>query len=190
MLGAHQLENASTAVAAIEVLRERGVVVSEEALRRGLATVRWPGRMEILGQGPLLVVDGAHNPYSIQRLLEALRQYLRYRRLLVVFGAGVTHSPADLLALLVPVADGLYITQAHHAKATPAAELQAVAESLGCGASLDNTVRESLRRALDDAGPEDLVLVTGSLFVVAEAREAWAEFNGLLPFPADPPGVY
>jgi dihydrofolate synthase / folylpolyglutamate synthase len=190
LLGAHQLENACTAVVAIEALRAQGVAIDDSALQRGLATVQWPGRMEILGQRPLLVVDGAHNPYSIQKLLEALPAYFQYRRLHVVFGAGVTHNPADLLGLLTPIAYKLYVAQSRHAKATSVAELQVIAASLGREATAATTVGEGLVQALAEAAPDDLVLVTGSLFVVAEARETWGALNGWAPLPADPPGAY
>ena len=190
LLGVYQLENACTVVAAIEVLRGIGLPIGAQAVREGLATVRWPGRLEVLGQRPLVVVDGAHNPYSVERMLRALRDHLRYEQLIVVFGASMTHNPENLLALLLPPAHSLLVTQAHHPKATPAADLKAMAAALGRTASTEDTVRAALRRALADAGPADLVLVTGSLFVVAEAEEAWAELQGLPAFPADPPGVY
>ena len=190
LLGAHQLENTCTAVAAIEALRAKGLALADEAIPQGLATVRWPGRMEVLGQRPLVVVDGAHNAYSVQKLLEALPAYLSYRRLLVVFGAGSTHTPQDLLAELAPAAQQLYLTQAHHAKATPVAELEAMAANLGCQATALTPVAAALQQALADADEDDLVLVTGSLFVVAEARQAWAAQQGWPPLPSDPPGVY
>jgi len=190
LLGIHQLENACTAVAAIEILRQSGVAISKDAVHRGLATVRWPGRMEVLGRAPLVVVDGAHNSYSVQRLQESLREYLSYRRTLLVFGAGHTHKPKELLALLLPGVDVAYVTQAQHAKATPPADLRLMASELGFEAIAVESVSDALRQALDQAGEDDLVLVTGSLFVVAEAQEAWTEFKCLAPFPCDPPGVY
>jgi dihydrofolate synthase / folylpolyglutamate synthase len=190
LLGAHQLENASVAVAAVEVLRAQGLALGRDAVYRGLANVRWPGRLEVLGRNPLVVVDGAHNPYSIQCLMEALDQYLSFDKLHVIFGAGVTHNPQDLLSLLVPRAHTLYATRSRHAKATPVADLQSIAQGLGHRAVPTETVAEAFGRALDEAQPEDLVLVTGSLFVLAEAQEAWAARQGQPPFPADPPGVY
>jgi folylpolyglutamate synthase/dihydropteroate synthase len=165
-------------------------VLGRDAVQRGLASVRWPGRLEVLGQRPLVVVDGAHNPYSIQCLMEALGQYLAFDKLHIVFGAGVTHNPEDLLSQLVPRAATFYATRSRHAKATPVADLQNIAQALGYAAVPTETVAEALQRALDVAQPEDLVLVTGSLFVVAEAQEAWAARQGQPPFPADPPGVY
>ena len=190
LLGEYQLENACTAIAAIEILREAGLPIDQESVRRGLATVRWPGRLEILGQRPLVVADGAHNPYSIKRLFEALGQHLTFRRLIVIFGANMTHTPEGLLALLLSAADALYVTQSHHPKAAPIAELQSVASALGRQVSAASTLSEALRQALTQARQDDLILITGSLFVVAEAKEAWAAMHGLPSFPADPPGIY
>jgi len=190
LLGTHQLENACVAVAAVESLREQGVSVTREAVARGLARVLWPGRMELLGRVPLVMVDGAHNPYSMRQLLASARRYLPYRRLHAIFGAGYTHVPDELLAILLPKADCLYVTQAHHPKAAPPAELQAMVSALGSEAHPCAHVGEALSQAMDVAAEDDLILVTGSLFIVAEARSAWAAMEGLPPYPSDPPGVY
>jgi len=190
LLGDYQLENTCTAVAAIKVLEKGGVSIGSDAVRHGLASVWWPGRMEVLGQAPLVVVDGAHNPYSVKRMLESVRDYLSYRRIILIFGAGRTHVPKELLGLLLPAVDAAYVTQAHHAKATSATELKLMANALDYEVIAVDTVRDALRQALYRASKDDLVLVTGSLFVVAEAREAWTQFNDLTPLPCDPPGVY
>jgi len=190
LMGMHQLENASTAVAAVEVLRAGGMAVPEEAVRRGLETVRWPGRLEVLGRRPWVVVDGAHNVYSMERLLGAVGALIEHRRLILVVGIGVTHSPRDLLATLLPAAAKVVVTRSRHAKATPPEELASLARELGREAVVTHAVAEALPAALAEATPDDLVLTTGSLFVVAEAREAWAAMHGLPPPPSDPPGVY
>ena len=190
LLGAHQLENACVAVASIEVLREQGVEIDRHAVRRGLANVQWPGRTEVLGQNPLVVVDGAHNPYSAKRLLEALRGYLPYNELSLVFGAGRTHNPEEILEILLPAAQRAYMTQANHPKATTALELQGIARDLGHEVATAESVGQGIGRALAETDEAGLILVTGSLFVVAEAREAWAKDNDWPPLPSDPPGVY
>jgi len=190
LLGEHQLENATAAVAAVEALRARGVTISPQAIRRGLAEVRWPGRMEVLSRRPLVVLDGAHNPDSIQRLLEALHAYLTYERLLLVCGVGTTHVPATLLGILMAHADETYLVRAHHAKATPLEELSQYAQELGYESHRAGDVADGLAQALDEACEGDLVLVAGSLFVVGEARTAWAALNGLPAPPVDPPDVY
>ncbi len=190
LLGAHQMENASTAIAAITALRERGVRIHPQAVHRGLGAVAWPGRLEVLGRRPFVVVDGAHNIYSIEKLMEALPVYLHYRRLLVIFGAGTTHNPRDLLPTILKAADQLFVTRSQHAKATPVADLVTIVQEMGREATPSDTVADALSRALEQADEGDLVLVTGSLFVVAEAREAWTLRQGLPPLPSDPPGVY
>jgi len=190
LLGAHQLENACNAIAAIEILRERGVPIGQEAVRQGLRDVRWPGRLEVLGRAPLVVLDGAHNGYSMQRLMEAIDAYLPHRRLFIVFGAGVTHNPAELLAKIAPRAEGLFITRSRHPKAAPLETLAAIAQDMGHLFGTFEPVSAALEAACAMAQAEDMILVTGSLFVVAEAREAWASWHGWPPLPSDPPGVY
>lgn len=190
LLGAHQLENATNAVAAIETLRRRGVNISREAVRQGLQEVRWPGRLEVLGRNPFVVLDGAHNGYSMRRLMEALDTYLPHRQLWVVFGAGVTHNPAELLNEIEPYAERFFITRSRHPKAAPIEALTAIAQSAGYPNEAFEGVSAALEAARVAAKADDLILVTGSLFVVAEAREAWAAEHGWPPLPSDPPGVY
>ncbi|MHB1356759.1 MAG: bifunctional folylpolyglutamate synthase/dihydrofolate synthase [Anaerolineae bacterium] len=190
LLGEHQLENAATAVATIAVLRDRGYSVSDQAVQTGLRSVVWPGRMEVLGQNPLVVLDGAHNGHSIERLLVALRAYLHYNKVILIFGVSSTHTPLDLLGAIAAVADSLILTQSIHSKAHPVADLAAFASSLGYQPQTGSTVTQSLEMALSQAHPDDLILVTGSLFVVAEARAAWMVHNGTPPPPGDPEGIY
>jgi folylpolyglutamate synthase/dihydropteroate synthase len=152
--------------------------------------VLWPGRLEVLGRRPFVVVDGAHNVYSIAKLMEALPVYLHYRRLLIIFGAGTTHNPRDLLPAILDMADQLFVTRSQHAKATPVEDLVTIVQEIGREATPSASVAEALSQALEQAEDKDMVLVTGSLFVVAEAREAWTIRQGLPPLPGDPPGVY
>ncbi|MFP3896586.1 MAG: bifunctional folylpolyglutamate synthase/dihydrofolate synthase [Anaerolineales bacterium] len=190
LLGPYQLENACNAVAAVEVLREKGWGIDREAVRRGLADVCWPGRMEILGKKPLVIVDGAHNAYSAERLLEAITSFAPYGRLHLVFGAGRTHLPQELFAILAPTSDDIHITQSDHPHAASGRELQEMARDLGYKVTVTETVEEALNQSLQEAVEEDLVLITGSLFVVAEARQAWVKHQGLPSLPSDPPGIY
>ncbi len=190
LLGAHQLENACTAVAALETLRAQGHLIPRQAVRRGLAQVQWPGRFEILGRAPTVVVDGAHNVYSIERLLEAARDYMPHRRLIVVFGAGTTHNPGELMAPLLAAGAQMLVTQSHHPKASAASWLVDLAAELGYAVASHATVAQALEAAQAVAQEDDLILVTGSLFVVAEAREVWFAQRGLPALPSDPPGVY
>ena len=100
LLGAHQLENAATAVAALEVLKEGGHDIPAEAISQGFAKVSWPCRMEVLSRAPSLVVDGAHNLHSMDALVQSLPQYLDYRNLVLVTGFSRDKSVADMVKRL------------------------------------------------------------------------------------------
>lgn len=172
LLGAHQLENAALAVAALDALRLRGVLVPEAAIRGGIAAVRWPGRLEVLAERPLLVVDGAHNPDSTRRLREALAAVFGRRRLILVLGSSVDKDLAGIAAEIVPGAASVVVTRSSHPRAAPMERLAAIVAGHGVPVAAVEGVAAAIERARQLAGPDDLICVTGSLFVVAEAREA------------------
>ncbi len=178
LLGRHQLINATVVVAAVEMLRQRGVHIPEASLREGLRRVRWPGRLEILGRKPFLVVDCAHNADSAQKLATALRELFAYRDLILVFGASADKDIRGMMRALLPLAREVILTRAHHPRAADPGELREEARSLGWEAAIGEDVAGALSQALKLADEDDLVCVTGSTFVVAEAREAWAELTG------------
>lgn len=173
LLGAHQADNLSCAVAAVECAAERGLPVSPEAIRAGAASVSWPGRLEIVSRRPLVVLDGAHNPDAIEALGEALRALFSYRRLVAVVGALGDKAVEAMFASLLPLASELIVTMpSFAARAMPADRLAAVVRkacpSLPVRAVPD--VREALIAALERAEPPDLLLVTGSFYLVGAAR--------------------
>ena len=173
LLGAHQLENAATAVAVIDILLEGGASTDglEPAIAAGLREVNWPGRLEVLREGPLVVADGAHNGDSARRLREALRDYFQFRRLILVSGVSRDKTLEDMAQELAPLATLVIATRSQHPRAADAAVVAAAYAAAGAATEIAPSVPEALGRALALAAPEDLVCVVGSLFVVAEARE-------------------
>lgn len=171
MLGAHQVDNAAAAVAAIDALAVRGLVVSEQNLRAGLAGVRVPGRLEVLSRAPLVVVDGAHNGESMQALCRAIRESFAYRRCIAVLGVHQDKDLPGMLAALKPLADLLVCTRSRSARATSPEAILASAGPLGHHGYLSGSVAEALELAAALARSDDLICVTGSLSVAAEARE-------------------
>ena len=172
LLGRHQLINAGTAVVALCALRERGLALDDAAIAAGLRRVVWPGRLEVVGERPTLVVDGAHNDDSARRLREALAEVFRYRRLILVLGTSADKDVAGIIRELAPAAEAVVVTRSRHPRSAPTEQLAGY-----CRGQVDAVVEAAdvpaaLARALARATPEDLVCVTGSLFVVAEAREA------------------
>lgn len=166
LLGEHQLENASTAVAALEAL-----AIEPDGIARGLAQVHWPGRMEILSREPLFLVDGAHNADSARRLREAIESYLDFDRLVLILGASSDKDIAGIVGELAPLASLTIVTRSRHPRALePSLVLQEL-ERQGVMGEVAESVATAVERALAIANPGDLICPTGSLFVAAEAIE-------------------
>jgi dihydrofolate synthase/folylpolyglutamate synthase len=174
LLGEHQIENAANAVAAIELLIERGVVVKPEAIVGGLRKVRWPGRLQMLGREPWVVVDGAHNADSMHRLGEAIGQYFRYGKLTLILGFGADKDVPGMTAEAVKMTGDIILVASRHPRATRPEALVAEFRKHGVTPRVVPSVREAVELALEGAGPEDMVGAAGSIFVVAEVIEMMA----------------
>jgi len=166
LLGAHQLENAATAVAALEALG-----VESSAIAEGLARVSWPGRLEVLQREPVLMVDAAHNADSARRLKEAIAGYFDRDRLILVVGASSDKDVAGMIAELAPVSSAVIATRSRHPRALAVEPLLDELKKQGIEGVASENVGVAVESALSMAGAKDLVCVTGSLFVAAEARE-------------------
>ncbi len=172
LLGEHQLENAACALAACDALRAEGVALPATAVVAGLARVRWPGRLEVLAEAPMVVVDGAHNADAAARLADAVRDYLPHRRLLLVLGASADKDLVGLVAGLAPVTSRVLAGRARHPRSRDPAAIVSLFARAGVAGAAYPSVAAALAAARAEAAADDLVLATGSLFVVAEAREA------------------
>jgi dihydrofolate synthase/folylpolyglutamate synthase len=171
--GEFQMQNAQLAAGAALLLRDMGLPVSDDAIRGGLATARWPGRFETIAQSPTIVVDGAHNGDSAQVLLRSLRQTFQYERLILVLGTSSDKDIAGIVRALVPAAAAVVLTQSRHPRSTPPAVLHEHVAALFSGPTIETSdIPPALEQARQLANPQDLICVTGSLFVVAAAREA------------------
>ncbi len=186
LLGRHQLENAATAVLALECLADHGLAIPEAALRRGLQEVRWPARLEIVRRRPLVVLDGAHNVDSVRRLCQALEEYVSYSRAIVVAGFSADKDFGAIAAELerLPRLAQVIATRSPHPRAAPADAVAAAFRERGIETSREDDVPAALEAALSLASPDDMVCVMGSLFVAAEARR---HILGLETDPALPP---
>ena len=197
LLGNYQLENVTTAVGVLEVLREKGFSISERALDEGFRRVCWPCRMEVLGRSPLVVCDGAHNPYSAASLRHSIADYFGHRQVVLVVGISQDKNlegiVKELAALFYPeqrtgpmndqafqktpsVAQGrkprVFVTRSRHPRAAPTAAVAEAFLAHNLKTIQVDGVDKAVARAMGEAGKDDLVLATGSLFVAAEAREA------------------
>jgi len=170
--GAHQADNAAAAVAAAQGLLE--TPIDPEVVAGALASVKMPGRLEVIRRHPLVVLDGAHNPAGAAAVGQALSEdFAAVRRVIVVIGCLRGRDPAELLAALG--AERIAVVVACRPPSPRAQDPEKVveaAQSLGIVAEECETTIEALERALDLAERDDLVLVTGSLYVVGAARTA------------------
>jgi dihydrofolate synthase/folylpolyglutamate synthase len=171
LLGRHQLENATTALAALQVLLERGFRLPRAAVEEGLRRVEWPGRLEILSTDPLVVVDCAHNPYSTEVLRETLREWFPGRQWVLIFGASADKDIPGMMRALLPITHHLIVTRSDHPRSATPVELADIAASVGGGAEIAVNIRRAFQRALTLLRPDTGILVTGSIFLVAEARK-------------------
>ncbi len=170
LYGAHQGDNVAIAVAAAEAFF--GVPLDASVVAEALGSARVPGRLEVLGRRPLVVLDGAHNPAGAAALGEALGEdFGVVRRTVLVFGCLNGRSPGDVLAALGPdrIAHVVACTPPS-LRGVPAADVAAAAAGLGLEVSIADSVPEALAAARGLVGADDLVLVTGSLYLVGAAR--------------------
>ncbi|HEY6007641.1 MAG TPA: folylpolyglutamate synthase/dihydrofolate synthase family protein [Geobacteraceae bacterium] len=167
--GRYQSVNAACALAAAELLDRSGIGVPYGALAQGIAEATWPGRMELMGSEPRILLDGAHNPASAQALAEALGE-VPHRRLILVLGVMGDKDLTGIVGPLLPRASRVVAVSPALDRALPADTLAAFCRSLGAECCVGGTVAAGLALARAAAGARDLVLVTGSLFTVGEAR--------------------
>jgi len=171
LLGEYQLENAAMAVAVVEILAERGVVVGAEAVTSGLEQVHWPGRLQVLRRKPWFIVDCAHNAYSAKRLAEALKQYFKFKRAVLILGVSSDKDVGGIIDGLAPLSSIAIVTGTHHPRALEPARLAAQFSERGITPEVTENITSAVDLALARARPEDLVCATGSIFVVAEVIE-------------------
>ncbi len=177
LMGLHQRDNATTAVAAAAALAraEPSLRVSSDGIRRGIEQVQWPGRLQVVASNPLFVVDGAHNEASAAAVARTLRDSFEFRRLHLVFGMSRGKDASGVLTHLAPLAAHVVLTQSKHERAENPVLLARVARGLAASVrvALQADPQAAFHSAVTRAEPDDLVLVTGSLFLVGEAL-VWA----------------
>ena len=168
LLGRHQLVNASLALAALELLSER-FPVPEAAVREGTETVRWPGRLEVISERPLVILDGAHNPEGVRALAGALGDLRRGRKIRLLFATMADKEWELMLGTLAEFADEIVFTKvAMERSADPQLLAQSMAKPVPKRVIQDS--RTALDTLLVSAEPDDIVVVAGSLYLLGEVR--------------------
>ncbi len=167
--GAHQLGNALTALSAIETLPN--MVISEEAMRCGMAKVRWPARLEWIQGQPRVLLDGAHNAQGAQALKEYVQTYLQGEKRVLLTGVLKDKLAGNMLQDMASLAPKAVTVTPDNYRALSAKELAQNLTMAGCQASAAESLQEGFRRAAELAGPEGIIIAAGSLYMAGALRE-------------------
>ncbi|RXZ84543.1 bifunctional folylpolyglutamate synthase/dihydrofolate synthase [Paenibacillaceae bacterium] len=173
--GAHQRKNAALAVMTLEVLRQYyALVIEDDDLRKGLRNAVWPGRLETVSQSPRILLDGAHNPEGAASLAAALRETYKYDRLHLMMGMLSNKNHRDTLRHILPLVNTLIVTEPDFRKKMDADGLAELVREVANPLDFELVIEPDWRKAVlllqEKTAPEDLAVVTGTLYLIADVR--------------------
>jgi dihydrofolate synthase/folylpolyglutamate synthase len=189
MAGKFQVKNAVMAATAAKQLARAGFKIPPDAIREGLQAASWPGRLEIIRQRPLIVLDGAHNPAAAREVAEFVRRHFEGRRLRLVYATMRDKSIGEISGLLFPLAQAVFLTRPGLDRAALPEAILESAVAVPRQTVIEPDPARALEQALYYSLPEDVVLVAGSLFLVGAVKQAIFE-GRLTPEPLTPPEVF
>lgn len=170
LLGKHQILNATVAVYACEKLIDLGAKISKENIANGMKTVKWPGRLEIMKTDPRVVIDGAHNIDGISKLTESIDMYFKYDNLILILGILADKQVREMIETIVPKASRVIAVTPNSERAELAEDLKAEIENLGVACEAVEDYREAYEKALSYCTEKDLLLISGSLYMIGDMR--------------------
>jgi len=173
LAGRFQVQNALAAIAAARLLAERGFPINDAAIARGLASVRWPGRLERVLDRPAVYLDGTHNPAGARELAAFWEEQFAGRRIHLIYGAMRDKAVDEIAGLLFPRAASVILTQSPQPRSISAATLASLTRHLASSLEVIPEPGAALERALELAAPDDVVFATGSLYFAGDLRRHW-----------------
>ena len=172
LLGSHQAENASLAVAACRALPSPAHKIPENIIRRGLEEARWPGRMEVISRSPIVLLDCAHNPVGFRALALALKDHFPQKRCILVLGIMKDKQVSEITEIIPYFADYIIVTRPNQERSIDPSIVRDQLVRFAKPIEIIDEVPQALLAAQMLSGPEDLICITGSLFTVAEAKQS------------------
>jgi len=169
--GEYQAENAAVAFGILRSLQYRNHLVPDEAIRQGFRQVSWPGRFQVISQKPLILLDGAHNDYSAYRLKKSLESVFPDRSQILILGISANKDLAGIVNNLARDTKAVIVTKARHSRAAAPEAIRQELSRLGIAAIETERLETALDKARELTTDEDMIVVTGSLFLVGEALE-------------------
>ena len=171
LLGKHQIYNAALAVSATEILRSKGYKITGEALKDGLLSTHWPGRLEVLSRSPVLIVDGAHNPEGAQVLREALDEYFPGKEVTYIMGVLRDKDYEKMMKIVLPGCKRVFAVTTDNPRALPAAELSKYAGSYCKNVQISDTIESAVSTSMNSASSDEIICAFGSLYYIGTIRK-------------------
>lgn len=178
LVGSYQPMNASVAITALEILRDKGYKITDENIYEGLKDVSWPGRFEILGENPVFVLDGAHNPHGMKATVKSLAEHFGDKKIHFVVGAMADKDVSGMMSMLIPLADSFFAVKPDNPRAMEAEKLAELLERLGARAKSCENIKDAVRTAVEKAGKDGVVACLGSLYFSGEIRQSYLSLSG------------
>jgi dihydrofolate synthase/folylpolyglutamate synthase len=173
LLGPHQVDNAATAYATLDVFNQKGIKIDLNEIKKGFKKVFWPGRFEIVQKSPPVILDCAHNRDSALKLRLTMEEYFPGKSILLLFGASEDKDIQGMFIELMPLVKEIMLVKSFHPRAIEPAKLIDMVRPFGRPVQIIDHIPVAIEKATQLANSNLAVLVTGSIFVVAEARKYW-----------------
>lgn len=172
LLGDHQLHNASVVLSIADTLIGEGWKISEQNIYDGIRDVRWPGRFDIVCRKPLFIIDGGHNPQCIEALVKNIRDYLAGKKVVALTGVLADKDYADMYKPVMPLVDRFVCITPPNPRKLEAEQLAQYLRQAGAQAQASESILDGVKKAMDLAGEDGVVLCFGSLYSIGGIRDA------------------
>ncbi|MGK0468445.1 bifunctional folylpolyglutamate synthase/dihydrofolate synthase [Clostridium sp.] len=171
LLGKHQILNCDLAVHTIEELIVQGITINKDNILTGLATVKWPARLEVMNKKPLVVIDGAHNIDGIKNLTESIDIYFNYNKIILILGILTDKQVEEMIRTIVPKVSRVITVTPHSERAELSEDLKVQVEKYTINCESIENYEKAYKKALSYCEEDDLLLVAGSLYMAGDMRK-------------------
>jgi len=175
LVGHHQLINATTAIGALELLRSHDLTISAENISTGLGKVKWPARVEVVQQNPIIILDTAHNAASASALRDTIESNFSYEKMILVLGTSQHKDIRGMGQYLCPIADEIILTKVNNPRAVEPEDMKAELVGICNNAITTQNTPSALEKAKSIATPRDLICITGSVYLAGEVMQVLGE---------------
>jgi len=178
LIGSHQVHNAALVLTAVEELKKAGLAIPDTAVYEGMASVRWPARMELLSENPVFLLDGGHNPHGFRAAARTLEELFPQQKVTVMMGVMADKDHGDMIRQLLPMARRFFTVEPNSPRAMTSDALAEEIRDLGGEAEPVGSVENGVKILLRTAKPEDVLLAIGSLYMAGAVRSAMGKGEG------------